>query len=429
MSGEGVQGDQAPQYTDPRRTARSDSHLGVEGLLNQIRARVAAEAQQLGLALVGVAPAVDGSPPRAYDPFAAYRAWLEAGFYGEMAYLAWREALARREDLRQVLPGVRSVIVVAALYAGHDPPAEGFCDRSRGLVARYAWGEDYHDILISALEQIAASIRDTVDRPIATRVYVDTGPLLERDLAVRAGLGFIGRNTCLIHPRLGSWLLLGELLLDLDLGPPGPIFQAHPSYHSGTCGRCTRCLDACPTHAFPAPYLLDARRCISYLTIELKGPIPRHLRPLLGHRIFGCDVCQTVCPWNRVAQDHALPHLAFRPQPDRIGPSLVELLALDEEGFRRRFRHSALWRARRRGLLRNVAVALGNSGDPAIVPALVRALDDAEPLVRGHAAWALGQIGSHEAQKALQSALAQEADQWVREEIQAALSHGALTAV
>ncbi|MEJ2210289.1 MAG: tRNA epoxyqueuosine(34) reductase QueG, partial [Anaerolineae bacterium] len=286
-------------------------------------------------------------------------------------------------------------------------------DASRGVIASYAWGPDYHDLMLPRLEELAA----VPGQPAAHRAYVDTGPLLERALAAAGGLGFIGRNTNLIHPRLGSWLFLGEILMDVDL-PPMAVSESEAA---GTCGRCTRCLQACPTGAFAAPYVLDARRCISYLTIELKGPIPRELRPLVGNRIFGCDICQEVCPWNRRFARPSDPPPWPAPPPEAMAPPLLELLALDEEAFRRRFAGSPIRRAKRRGLLRNVAVALGNWGHPAAVPGLVRALGDAEPLVRGHAAWALGRIGTPPARRALAQALPAEGDDWVREEIGAAL--------
>jgi epoxyqueuosine reductase len=263
--------------------------------------------------------------------------------------------------------------------------------------------------------------------------YVDTGPILERGLAGRAGLGFVGKNTNLIHPRLGSWLFLGTLLLDIDLVPDsssGQGFRAklkdeldqrpRPTESGeglpavpgdergqrprprvvGTCGSCTRCLDACPTGALVAPYILDARRCISYLTIELKGSIPPELRPQIGNRIFGCDICQEVCPWNhRFAQ--ATSGVGFQPRHESVAPLLLDLIALDDEAFRQRFRGSPVMRAKRRGLLRNVAVALGNWGDPAAVQALSCALYDSEPLIREHAAWALRHIGTPKAQQCL----------------------------
>jgi epoxyqueuosine reductase len=269
--------------------------------------------------------------------------------------------------------------------------------------------------MLPRLHRLAAVVADITGEPASYRAYVDTGPLLERELAGRAGLGFVGKNTNLIHPRLGSWIFLGEVLLDTEIAP-----GSRPST-GGTCGRCTRCLEACPTAAFPRPYVLDARRCISYLTIEHRGPIPRQLRPALGNRIFGCDICQEVCPWNkRFAQPTAEP--AFQPSTDSMAPSLLELMALDEASFRQDFRASPIKRAKRRGLLRNVAVALGNWADPDATPVLSRALQDAEPLIRGHAAWALGRIGGWQACQALEQRRAVEEDLWVREELDLALA-------
>ena len=379
-----------------------------------------AEARRLGFDLAGIAP-VEPYPTERYE------AWLDRGYHGEMNYLARPDAVAKRGDPAQVLPGARSALVVAANYHTQDLPAELRDDASRGIVASYAWGDDYHEVLLPRLRQLATIAGEQAGQPLAQRIYVDTGPLLEREMAVRAGLGFVGKNTNLIHPRLGSWLFLGELLSTQDLPPlAGPAQQDRDDAATsqaaveGTCGRCTRCLDACPTGALVAPYVLDARRCISYVTIELKGPIPRNLRPLMGNRIFGCDICQEVCPWNRrFARPTGEP--AFQPRADNIAPRLADLMALDDAGFRQRFRGSPVKRAKRRGLLRNVAVALGNWGDPAAVPALVRALGDAEPLVRGHAAWALGRIGTGEARRALEEGLATEGEAWVREETRLAL--------
>jgi epoxyqueuosine reductase len=243
------------------------------------------------------------------------------------------------------------------------------------------------------------------------RAFVDSGPVLERDLAGVAGLGWIGKNTHLISPRRGSWFFLGELFLDLPLVYDRPI--------GDRCGRCELCLKACPTGAFIGPYLLDARRCISYLTIELKGWIPAHLRPLVGNHIFGCDICQEVCPYN--AKASASSETAFQPRAGLHAPELIKLLALTADEFRRRFRGSPILRAKRRGLLRNVAVALGNLKCAEAEPALVRALEDGEPLVRGHAAWALGQIGLRSTLEALQRRLQVETDAEVQEEINGAL--------
>jgi epoxyqueuosine reductase len=305
----------------------------------------------------------------------------------------------RREDLRRVLPGARSVVVVGLSYFVLDPPEELWHDPARGRIARYAWGLDYHEVMLPRLQQLAGFIQQEAGGA-GTRAYVDTGPVLERDHAARAGLGFIGKNSLLIHPGLGSYLFLGEILVDAELdydepspdggatcrvGPPGR------SKVSGTCGNCTRCLDVCPTHALPAPYVLDSNRCISYLTIELKGSIPLELRPLLGNWVFGCDECQSICPWvRRYARPTRQNFLRY--DPELVAPSLIDLMSLDEAGFRARFRGTPISRAKRRGLLRNVAVALGNWGSPAALPVLERALQDPEPLIREHAAWAVERI-------------------------------------
>ena len=375
------------------------------------------KARELGFDRVGIAPA--GPSPHGD----AFLQWLQRGYAGEMRYMA-REP-QRRLDPRHLLPEVRSIIVVARDYWVPASVEGLLSDPSRGRISRYAWGKDYHDVLKPRLFALDAFLRHLSGREHYAKAYVDTGPVLERAWAERAGLGFIGKNTCLIHPRLGSWMFLGVLLvpeiLDPDPAPEllssSPLRWRLPDGQVGTCGTCRRCLDACPTGAFEEEYVLDARRCISYLTIELRGPIPRHLRPQMGNWIFGCDVCQDVCPWNRrFARPSDEP--AFTPDPDRIAPPLLELIALDEEGFRQRFRKTPIMRAKRRGLLRNVCVALGNWGDPVAVPALSAVLlQDAEPLIRGHAAWALGRIGTGAARAALNRAWGQETDAYVREEI------------
>lgn len=369
---------------------------------------IVARAQELGFDVVGMG---DAGPPATA---AHLQVWLDNGFQGEMAYLARPDAVAKRKDLSQVQAGVRSVVTVGVNYHTRPLPPGLRDDPSRGVVASYAWGHDYHDLLLPRLRDLGSFIEASVGGSVSYRAYVDTGPVLERDLAARSGLGFIGRNTNLIHPRLGSWLFLGELLLTAELPapPPGP--------DAGTCGRCTRCLAACPTQAFVQPYVLDARRCISYLTIELRGAIPRDLRSRIGNRIFGCDICQEVCPWNRrYARPTTEP--AFQPGPERMAPRLLDLVALDGEGFQQRFRRSPILRARWQGLQRNVLVALGNWGDAAAIPALVSALHRPEPLLRGHAAWALGCIPDGRARSALETARASEADAWVQDEIRQAL--------
>ena len=383
------------------------------GLAHQITER----AHELGFDLVGIGPA------HLLTGTGRYADWLANGYHGDMAYLARPDAVARRQDLSLILPGVRSVVTVGINYHSITPAPDLRADLSRGIIARYAWGDDYHDVLTARLGQLGAFIQARSSQPVAYRAYTDTGPILERALAAGAGLGFVGKNTSLIHPRLGSWLLLGELLLTLDLPPAaatlGPAAGPSQAVPDGTCGNCTRCLDSCPTGALVAPYTLDARRCISYLTIELKGPIPHKLRPLIGNHVFGCDICQEVCPWNR---RYARPttEVACQPRPGFTSPRLLDLMALDSEGFRRISARTPVKRSRRRGLLRNVAVALGNWGDPVAVPVLAGALRDPEPLIRGHAAWALGRIATPEACRSLEQASITETDEYVRDELRLA---------
>lgn len=308
--------------------------------------------------------------------FALFERWIAGGRHGEMSYLARNPE--RRADPQRLLPGAKSVVVVACNY-----PAAGFASNPRqGRIARYALGDDYHEVMGRKLATLAEAVRALAPGAQA-KACVDTAPVLERELAQRAGLGWVGKNTMLLHRRFGQWLLLGEILLDVPLRPDAP--ESHDR-----CGRCVRCIAACPTQAIVAPRELDARRCISYLTIELKGAIPLELRPLIGNRIFGCDDCLEVCPWNRFAQQAREP--GFSPRADLTTPELLDLLELDGEDFQQRFVRSPILRAKRRGLLRNVCVALGNARDPQAVPALRRALEDAEPLVREHAAWALERI-------------------------------------
>lgn len=358
------------------------------------------KAYELGFDLIGIAPATRA--PHAD----AYASWVDAGYAATMGYMT--RDIARRQDPRQVLPGARSVVVVGLSYFVTNPPDDLWNDPSRGRIARYAWGFDYHEVMLPRLRQLADFFVHHTRREVQHRAYVDTGPLLERDFAARAGLGFIGKNTCLINPAMGSYLFLAEILVSLDLdfdepatesvarvgtraaGRPGgsPAASTSGTGRVGTCGACTRCLETCPTSAFPAPYVLDSNRCISYLTIELKGSIPLELRPLMGNWIFGCDDCQSVCPWpRRFAQPTQESFVHY--DPEHVAPHLSDLILLGDDEFRARFKRTPLWRAKRRGLLRNVAVALGNWGDPQAMPALRQALDDPEPLVREHAAWAL----------------------------------------
>lgn len=354
--------------------------------------RIKTKAHDLGFDLIGIAPA--GRAPRAE----AYRRWLERGYQAGMAWLGRNPE--RRAEPRQVVPGAQSVVVVGLSYYILDPPAELWRSPARGRIARYAWGLDYHDLMLPRLRELGDFIDRETGSPRQQRSYVDTGPVLERAFAAEAGLGFIGKNTLLISPRLGSYLFLGEILVDLELDydEPAPdggascqIDPPGQSKRVGTCGNCTRCLDICPTHAFPAPYILDSNRCISYLTIEHKGAIPEEMRPLLGNWIFGCDECQEICPWvRRYSRPTTAGFLQY--DPEQVAPRLVDLMALDEADFRARFKGTPLLRTKRRGLLRNVAVALGNWGSPEALPVLEQAAQDPEPLIREHADWAIRRI-------------------------------------
>jgi epoxyqueuosine reductase len=339
-------------------------------------------ALEYGFDLVGVAPA--GPAPGA----AAFLNWLSAGYAGEMAYLA-RDP-QRRLDPREVLPGTRSVLLVGVSYDTLAIPHDLLRDPSRGRIARYAWGADYHEVITPRLRALGERLA------ALSRAYVDTGPVLERAWAARCGLGFIGNNTCLIHRQRGSFLFLGAVLLGEEIESDADIpTHAAPTRAQAGCGRCTRCLVACPTQAFPAPGVLDARRCISYLTIELKGSIPVHLRPLMGNWVFGCDVCQDVCPYVRRYSRATTERAFYPPDIERAAPRLLDLLSLGWVDFNTHYRHTPLARAKRRGLVRNACVAAGNWGNSEALqalPLLTRCLNDEEALVREHAAWAIARI-------------------------------------
>lgn len=360
------------------------------------------EAQRLGFALVGISPM---KPPPNEESFAQ---WLRKGLGGELGYLKRTEQL--RRDPRKLVPWAVSVISVGMNYYTQSlrPTKQ---DGTKGWISRYAWGDDYHDLMKERLELLLEKTREICPGPVEGKAFVDSGPVLERDIAGVAGIGWIGKNTHLISPQRGSWFFLGELFLSVEL--------AYDRAIKDRCGKCDLCLKACPTGAFVGPYVLDARRCISYLTIELKGAIPRHLRPLVGNHIFGCDICQEVCPYNVKAMPTA--EEAFAAREGLYAPELIPLLSLSETDFRVRFRGGPVLRAKRRGFLRNVAVALGNLKNCEAVPALVQALQDEEPLVRSHVAWALGQIGTPESIEALRKRLEIEPDTEVREEIEEAL--------
>ena len=329
---------------------------------------------------------------------------IEAGLYAGLPWFTAERAVRSTQPDR-VLAGARSVVTLAAPYSASAPPAGD--GKPRGQIARYAWGRDYHRVLEKKLRRLCQFLE--VDAPeTRSRMLVDYGPLAERAFAARAGIGWFGKNTNLLLPGAGSWVLLAEMLTTAELDPDPPLRK--------TCGACQRCVTACPTGAIVGGYLVHNDRCISHLTIENRGPIPRELRPLIGTWLFGCDVCQEVCPVGQKATIAPMPELTSA-ELDDTAPALIPLLSLTEEQFRARFAGRAIMRAKRNGLLRNACVVLGNLGDPSAVPALIGALGDDAALVRGHAAWALGRLGGDAALNALQSVLAFEADEWVRQEI------------
>lgn len=327
---------------------------------------------------------------------------------GLMDGLAWytEERVRKANRPRELLEGAKSVVSLAMSYNYGEAEPQG--RGPHGKIARYAWGDDYHDVMKRRLREFADGLPRIADRAVKTRIFVDDGPMNDRAAAERAGVGWFGKNTNILTPSHGSWVLLGQVVTDLDLAADDPLKK--------NCGECVRCIDDCPTGAIVAPYVIDNRRCISYLTIELRGPIPRDLRPLVGDWVFGCDICQDVCPVNRKAERGK--EASFRKRHDFDAPALIPLLALDDEGFRERFRGSPVRRAKRVGLQRNVCVALGNIGDPVAAPALSNALRHGEPLVREHAAWALGMIGGGAARAVLVNALRTESDARVAAEIE-----------
>lgn len=363
--------------------------------------RLKAQAYGLGFDLAGIAALGEPATRAHFD------AWIASGQQGEMAYLAGDGAALRR-DARLPHAGATHALVVAMNYGGTAP---------NGPVARYARGDDYHDVLRAKLRELHAWLEGEIGAPVHARSYVDSGPVLERDLAQRAGLGWFGKNTMLINPQHGSFLFLASLFVDVALETDAP-------FEADRCGACTRCIDACPTQAITGPRALDARRCISYLTIELKGAIPVEFREATGALVYGCDICQEVCPFSHKFSK-PLTELAFKARPWFASPSLTDLIdwmGMSTAAWVEFSRRSPIKRAKRRGFLRNVAVALGNLRDPAAVPVLLNSLSDDEPLVRGHAAWALGRIGAAEGLAPLRARVEVEEEASVLLELRAAIA-------
>ena len=362
------------------------------------------KANELGFDLVGAIPV---SRSTTID---IYNAWLKKGYAGSMAYLERHAEL--KEDPRQLLPETMSLFALGFNYKTVDPPEQAQ-NPDIGCISRYAWGDDYHEIIRTKLRVLENYICQELNAGNLSRSFVDSGPVLEREIAQRAGLGWIGKHSNLINMEKGSWFFLAELLVDVPLETNLPFTRVD-------CGTCTICIDACPTEAIIADRTLDARLCISYLKIELKGAIPVELRPKMSNMIFGCDICQEVCPWNQNASKSS--ESGLRPRPENVAPELIELMQLDQSAFKKRFHKSPIKRTKRRGLLRNVAVALGNWAHESAIPALSLGLQDSEPLVRSHAAWALGRISASQAKINLKAAKTTEKDPSVLEEIEAALS-------
>ncbi len=335
-----------------------------------------------GFDLSGIAPVADSPELQAFP------AWIAAGRAGEMKYLEARneQGELKRASLSHVAPWAKSVIVCAINYNTDHPYSTQTRDATRGWISRYAWSaEDYHDVVLRRLKQVETALQEHTakDYPdLTTRSYVDTGPIVERVAAKYAGIGWVGKNTCIINQKKGSWLFLGVILTSLELHPDLPA----PDH----CGSCTRCIEACPTDAIVEPYQLDSNRCIAYLTIEKRGPIPEDLRVGIGRHVFGCDICQDVCPWNRKAPVTEKPE--FTPRPGLVNPALDWLAEMSADEFKHTFRGSPIRRTKHSGLLRNAAIAIGNSGDPRFLPALEKLASNSEDVVNESASWAVRRL-------------------------------------
>ena len=369
---------------------------------------IKAKARRLGFDLIGI------TSPEPPEHLETYKRWIAQGCHGGMAYLASERALHRRADPRLILPECESILVLGTNYL---PKATSTNPESvPAQIAAYAQGEDYHDVLVQRLKVLVSYVEEVLQKPVPNRIYTDTGPILERELAQRAGLGWIGKNTCLINPKLGSYILLAEVFFGISLQFDAPFVEDR-------CGACSRCIDACPTSCIRPDRTIDARQCLSYLTIEEKGAIPSHLRPAIGDWLFGCDVCQQVCPWNirfaKPAED-----TAFQPRPFLEEPDPKPILELTQERWQDNLHGSPLLRPKRRGLIRNAAVVAANTGDVAAIPQLADLLHhDKEHLIRSHAAWALGQMGDERSKALLEDAWDKETEPDVRAEIEAALAN------
>ena len=367
-----------------------------------LKSRLEAEARRLGFSSLGVC-----RPDAASGAGAQLRAFLEAGRHGEMSWMA--ERVPWRESAAALWPEARSIVMLAENYGPAEDPLPLLRRKDRAAISAYARGRDYHDLVKKRLKALGRWLIDAADKrgdDAEIKVFVDTAPVMEKPLAEAAGLGWRGKHTNLVSRDLGSWFFLGAIFTTLELPPDAA--------HADRCGECRRCLDICPTAAFPAPYQLDARRCVSYLTIELKGPIPRSMRPLIGNRIYGCDDCLAVCPWNKFAQTAS--EAGYWARAELAAPRLADLAALDDAAFRQVFAGSPIKRIGRDRFVRNVLIAIGNSRDPKLVGAVLARLDDASPLARGAAIWALGRLDPNRLEVEREARSAAETDETVLEE-------------
>lgn len=373
----------------------------------ELTKKIKQSAFDLGFDLVGI---TDASPPTS---FSIYQDWIADGNHGQMNYLSSDRALSHRQDLQKVLPNCQSVIMLGKKITPSQFDSEK--KEAHGKVASYAWNLDYHDTLLPLLKKLSEQIQTFAQQPVNARYYTDTGPILERELASRAGLGWIGKNSMLINPDLGSFFLIAELLVDIELKPDEPFSKDH-------CGNCTKCIEACPTSCILPNRTIDSRRCLSYLTIELKEAIPCELRPYINDWIFGCDICQQVCPWNKRSTPSTDPNFVAR--EGIAQPNLLNDLELTSEEFNKKFKGSPIKRTKRRGYLRNILIILGNKRNPKFLPLFEKILNtESETLIRQHAAWAIGQLDSQEALAKLSYALESEESSEVIEEIKLAINN------
>ncbi len=357
------------------------------------------KAKEIGFDLVGISP-VDKFPETE-----VYKGWLEKGFAGNMQYM--ERSAEKREDIKKVFPSAKSVISCGLNYNTDYPYSISEMDKSRGWISRYAWGDDYHYVMEEKLKSLLEYIKKESRYEVEAKVYVDTGPVLDRVYAKYGGIGWFGKNTCILNQDIGSWFFIGEIVTNLELIYDEPL--------QDRCGSCTMCIDACPTGALLEPYVLDSRLCISYLTIELRDNIPVKLRDKIGNNIYGCDICQDVCPWNRKAE--VTDKLSFGPRKGLYNPLLLSFLDLGEEEYRETFRKSPIKRAKRRGLVRNVLIAMGNSGNKGFLRHLEDKLKYTDPMIRTHAAWAIWKLAGKGAYEVLGRYLATETESEVKEEI------------